>query len=249
MSSDHSIELEEIWEKVYLQCAKSADDYPYSKAEGFKEAFLKYLRQAVYKKQCTRKPMNLTEASNITDECAGHAIGELRASFVDRNDPNRIIEAMRAAGVMLIPGDEKVTVEKYTGVTRFVCIVATVETYMLSPHEVEVLINTFGTNYCQYERSKHILTIEANKIPLEGPEPTPIEQLAIKKEAAHIIPLMIAHFCQTTNAPVEWKSSISQLSRKLFDRIGELFGQKLPSLNPPSKSKLDMDEVTKIFEE
>lgn len=206
--------LEGPWQNVYDTCLASATDYPFSSMPGFTEMYAKFLNSTIYVKQNARKTLSLTETSDIADMAAQSAVLELRSEFKDRCSLKQIVQVIRGANVMMIPGSKHLS----NAHIRTINIVISIHTFSLSPLEIQFLSTKFGDNL-EYSAKDHIMTIKCNEFMLEGPEPTSQETLALQTEAKGVVPAVIAYLSSEGDYSLPWRDFFKGVSNRISTMI------------------------------
>lgn len=226
------------WLDLFNQCLESKGDFPYSAAEGFEDKYAIYLKNGILIKQKANKVLSITEASNIADNAAKHAITDIRYKFRDRCSAKEILTALRSGQVHQIPGQKKITNKMGA---RFINIVASINTYMLSPPEIKHIISKFDSDLIQYDKEQWTLTIKTFELHLEEAEPTVEERIELDKIAKATIPGLISFIHSNEKYEIDWVEFFSDIKIKiksLIDKATSSFKKRDSVVNSESIDSL-----------
>lgn len=242
--SDGSKELSGKWLDLYNQCMGSKNDFVYSKVDGFEEFYAKYLKAGLLTKQHLNKNLSITEASRIADNAAKHAVTHARNSFKDRCSNQPIIEAIRSASVMQIPGTKKISTANGKDVmhAKFIYIVLAISTYTLSQSEIKSIITKFDSELIEYNVEEWTLTIKTFELHLEEMEATPKELVELDKVTRATIPSVIAYLNEGKQFNADWQGFFTAV----IDRVKEKIKSVLNMINSRS-NEVDVQAVEDLF--
>lgn len=229
------------WLDLFNQCLESKGDFPYSNADGFEQKYETYLKSGILIKQKANNALSITEASNIADNAAKHAITDIRYKFRDRCSSKEILKQLRNAQVHQIPGEKKISNEMGA---RFQNIVASIHTYMLSPPEVKYIISKFEPELIQYDAEQWVLTIKTFELHLEEAEPTIEECIELDKIAKATVPSLISYIHSGDGYEADWGELISDIKSKIKSIVANAT-YKYKKKN----EVVDIDYIEKLFDD
>ena len=243
--SKASKELRGKWLELYNQCLRSKSDFVYSKVEGFDKFYAEYLKSGLLVKQELNKNLSITEASNLADMAAKHAVTHARSSFKDRCSNEPIVAALRAASVMQVPGTKNITTNNGKAVmgAKFIYIVIAISTYTLSQSEIKSIITKFDSELIEYDSDEWTLTIKTFELHLESVEATAEELVELDKVTRATIPSIIAYLNDGQPFNADWKGFFNTVVERVKDKIKSVLNKIYTN-----KNEVDVQAIEDLFQ-